>query len=164
MARRLKSITKKSALRAAGGFEGIEQLDAALKEIGQSLAGIDTAIVAVDRKIAPHAHWVEYGTIYTGSRPFFRPAIMNKKTEVSKYIGTEIGKVIEGTRADGKNIMIEGAQTFKNLMVSLAPMGKHKPHRVSKTSKVFISPGDLQRGIVTRQYGRTTKSGIFFKD
>ena len=158
-----KGLLRKRTLKAAGGFEGLEDLDAALKEIGQSLAAIDTAIVAVDRRIAPHAHWVEYGTQFNGSRPFFRPAIMTKKNEVSRNIGTEIGKVIEGTRPDGKDIMLEGAKNFQSTMVSLAPMGAHKPHAIRKGSKFMIYPGDLKRGIVTRKYARTTASGIFVK-
>jgi len=33
------------------------------------------AIAAVDRKIAPHGHLVEFGTVKMSARPFFRPAI-----------------------------------------------------------------------------------------
>lgn len=167
MARATKGLLRKRTLKAAGGFEGIAELDAALKEIGQSIAAIDTAIVAVDRRIAPHAHLVEYGTQHSKSKSFFRTAIMTRKNEVSKTIGTEIGKVIEGTRADGKDIMLEGAKTFQGTMLSTVSslIGKDfKPHPFRKGSKHIIYPGDLSRGIVTRKYARTTAGGMYIKD
>jgi HK97 gp10 family phage protein len=36
--------------------------------------GPPVAIAAVDRKIAPHAHLVEFGTVKMSARPYFRPA------------------------------------------------------------------------------------------
>jgi HK97 gp10 family phage protein len=47
------------------------------------------AIAAVDRKIAPHAHLVEFGTCKMSARPFFRPA-------VDVYSGKVIGNVKNG--------------------------------------------------------------------
>lgn len=65
------------------------------------------AISAVDRKKAPHAHLVEYGTgprygkkgtkAYIGkyfgvmpSKPFMRPAVDEKKTDVIRYVVTKL--------------------------------------------------------------------------
>ena len=37
--------------------------------------GPPVAIAAVDRKIAPHAGLVEFGTVKMSARPYFRPAV-----------------------------------------------------------------------------------------
>lgn len=162
MARRLTSVLKKTTYKAAGGFTGLDELSAALAAIGQDLQKIDNAIVAVDRKIAPHAHWVEYGTMHSKSVPFFRVSINFKKRDVSRYIGSQIGKLIDGTRANGQDIMLEAANIYRDQMRQLAPVGMHKPHKLGE--KHVISPGDLRRGIVTRKYARTTASGMFISD
>jgi len=66
-----------------------------------------TAIAAVDRKKAPHAYLVEYGTSerykktgqYTGimaAHPFFRPAWDEKKPEVERMLKGKLKDNIEG--------------------------------------------------------------------
>lgn len=55
------------------------------------------AIAGIDRKIAPHAHLVEFGTSRAPAHPFFRPAV----DECS-------GKVMDGIK-DGLKKNIEGA-------------------------------------------------------
>lgn len=40
------------------------------------------AIAAVDRKLAPHAHLLEYGTAKMAARPFLRPAWNETKVQV----------------------------------------------------------------------------------
>ena len=65
-----------------------------------------TAFAAVDRKIAPHAHLVEYGTgprrqkttgRYTGQMPaipFFRPAVDATKDQVARTVNQGIARLI----------------------------------------------------------------------
>jgi len=50
------------------------------------------AIAAVDRKIAPHAHLVEFGTSRMSARPFFRPAVEEHKEGIVNNIKKRIGK------------------------------------------------------------------------
>lgn len=39
-------------------------------------------LAAIDRRVAPHAHLHEFGTVKMPARPFFRPAVDAKKEEV----------------------------------------------------------------------------------
>ncbi|MDQ7790141.1 MAG: HK97 gp10 family phage protein [Clostridia bacterium] len=39
-------------------------------------------ISAIDRKVAPHAHLHEFGTVKMPARPFFRPGVDAKREEV----------------------------------------------------------------------------------
>ena len=52
------------------------------------------AIAAVDRKIAPHAHLIEFGTSKMSARPFFRPAI-----------DAHGGKVVDNIKKGAKSIV-----------------------------------------------------------
>ena len=68
-----------------------------LKKINKTLA---TSIAAIDRRIAPHAHLIEYGTneriqsttgrrtgrIDKDSKAFFRPAVDSKLSEAAELI------------------------------------------------------------------------------
>ncbi len=53
------------------------------------------AIAGIDRKIAPHAHLVEFGTSRAPAHPFFRPAIDETKSEVMEGIRNGLKKNIE---------------------------------------------------------------------
>lgn len=44
------------------------------------------AVAAVDRKIAPHAHFLEFGTSRMPAHPFFRPAVDAHKEGITKDI------------------------------------------------------------------------------
>jgi len=48
------------------------------------------AVAAVDRKIAPHAHLLEFGTSRMSARPFFRPAVEKYSNQFTKNIKTQI--------------------------------------------------------------------------
>ena len=54
------------------------------------------AIAGVDRKIAPHAHLVEFGTSHSAAHPFLRPSIMQFKDKVPEYFREDIAKKILG--------------------------------------------------------------------
>lgn len=51
-----------------------------------------TAIAAVDRKIAPHAHLIEFGTCKMSARPFFRPAVESHSEGIIGNIKERIDK------------------------------------------------------------------------
>jgi len=53
------------------------------------------AIAAVDRKIAPHAHLIEFGTSRMSARPFFRPAVDAHSNKVISNIKAGVKKLIE---------------------------------------------------------------------
>jgi HK97 gp10 family phage protein len=52
-------------------------------------------IVAVDRKIAPHAHLVEFGTSKAPPHEFFRPALDETEGPVTQQIIQELGALVE---------------------------------------------------------------------
>jgi len=53
------------------------------------------AIAGIDRKIAPHAHLVEFGTSHSAPNPFFRPTIDEMKSGILKNIGEDAKSRIE---------------------------------------------------------------------
>ena len=57
------------------------------------------AIAAVDRKIAPHAHLVEFGTSKMSAKPFFRPAV-----------DAHGGKVIDNIKNGAKKLVEKAAR------------------------------------------------------
>lgn len=54
------------------------------------------AIAAVDRKIAPHAHFIEFGTSKMSARPFFRPAVDECSGKAKGNLAQAIKSLIEG--------------------------------------------------------------------
>ena len=54
------------------------------------------AIAGIDRKIAPHAHLVEFGTSRAPAHPFFRPAVDECQRQVMNNIKNELKDKIEG--------------------------------------------------------------------
>jgi len=53
------------------------------------------AIAAVDRKIAPHGHLIEFGTSKMSARPFFRPAVDAHANKVISNIKAGAKKLVE---------------------------------------------------------------------
>ncbi len=53
------------------------------------------ALVAIDYRIAPHAHFVEFGTSRAGPHPFFRPTYDATKDAVTEFISEEFARLIE---------------------------------------------------------------------
>lgn len=52
------------------------------------------SIAAVDRKIAPHAHLVEFGTSKMSARPFMRPAVDSQGGKVAKQVEEGLQRLI----------------------------------------------------------------------
>ncbi len=52
------------------------------------------SIAAVDSKIAPHAHLIEFGTTKMSARPFLRPAFQSSQKEVEELIENTIEEVV----------------------------------------------------------------------
>jgi len=72
------------------------------KKFKTKIKGQPAAFVAIDRKIAPHAHLVEYG--HGGPNPapphpFFRPTLdeFANGTEIEQTVASAITKTIEST-------------------------------------------------------------------
>jgi len=55
----------------------------------------NVVIAAIDRKIAPHAHLVEFGTSRAPAHPFFRPAIDSCREKVADGLKDGIKDLIE---------------------------------------------------------------------
>jgi HK97 gp10 family phage protein len=55
------------------------------------------AIAAIDRKIAPHAHLLEFGTVKMRPHPFFRPAWDENREKANKMVQDGIKQLIEGS-------------------------------------------------------------------
>ena len=54
-----------------------------------------SAIAAVDRKVAPHAHFVEFGTSKMTARPFFRPAVELEGPKAAQKFRDSLKKLVE---------------------------------------------------------------------
>lgn len=54
------------------------------------------AIAGVDRKKAPHAQLVEFGTSHSAPHPFFRPAVAESKGKTAENFRKDIGGAING--------------------------------------------------------------------
>jgi len=54
------------------------------------------AYAGIRRRKAPHAHFLEFGTVKMAPHPFIRPAWDECKEEVKNNIAKELGKTIEG--------------------------------------------------------------------
>jgi HK97 gp10 family phage protein len=53
------------------------------------------AIAGIDRKIAPHAHFIEFGTVKMAARPFFRPTWDRLREEVGQEVVEKAKKLVE---------------------------------------------------------------------
>lgn len=60
------------------------------------------AFTAIDYRVAPHAHLVEFGTIHAAAHPFFRPALRGFASKFYRRIGAKLGRKIEQTAARNK--------------------------------------------------------------
>lgn len=63
--------------------------------LGKKLRYPQMAIAAVDRKIAPHAHLIEFGTSRMSARPFFRPAVDAYADKVLSNIKNGVKNLVE---------------------------------------------------------------------
>jgi HK97 gp10 family phage protein len=62
-----------------------------------------SAFAAVDRKIAPHAHLVENGTVNAPAHPYFRPSIISTRGPVLETVTTGLRDgVIKAARRAGR--------------------------------------------------------------
>lgn len=55
-----------------------------------------TSIVAIDRKIAPHAGLVEFGSSRNSGKPYFRPAWDVTKGPVLALVTSEFKRLVKG--------------------------------------------------------------------
>lgn len=62
--------------------------------VGTRKAKNPAALAAVDRKIAPHAYLVEYGTQFAAAHPYFRPALAEMRGPVRRLLKTELKRLV----------------------------------------------------------------------
>lgn len=88
-------------------FGGIVETNAPLGPTGNLKSGVvekpfqhkikdkPAAFVAIDYRVAPHAHLVEFGTVHSAPHPFWRPALRGFTAAFYRRIGEKIGRYIE---------------------------------------------------------------------
>jgi len=54
------------------------------------------SIAAIDRKIAPHAGLIEFGTSKMAARPYFRPAWDAKRKDALEHIKSQLARNVKG--------------------------------------------------------------------
>ena len=54
-----------------------------------------SAIAAVDRKVAPHAHLLEFGTAKMSAKPFFRPAVESQGDKAASKFRDSLEKLVK---------------------------------------------------------------------
>ena len=88
-------IAKEAKRRAPRGKTGKlkESIEAKPLQIGFK-GEITTAIAAVNRPIAPHAHLIEDGTSHMAAQPFFRPAVMSKSREAADRFENALANMV----------------------------------------------------------------------
>lgn len=98
-----KEVSKQAELvrdairdRAPRGPSGNLKRSAIAKEI-RGKANNPIAIAGIDRKIAPHAHMVEFGTVKMSARPFFRLAVDSMVDKVQASLRGSAKRAIEET-------------------------------------------------------------------
>lgn len=63
--------------------------------LGISMGEAAPAIAAMDYRIAPHAHLVEYGTVKASAHPFIRPSYDENKTKLENQIVDDISNLLD---------------------------------------------------------------------
>lgn len=53
-------------------------------------------LARVDRKAAPHGHWVEFGTVKMAAQPYFRPAVMKMAGPAADRFEDALRRMVEG--------------------------------------------------------------------
>lgn len=92
-----KIITQEAKRRAPRGPTGNLKRSIKEKTFQTGFKGeITSVLAAVDRRIAPHAHFVEEGTSHMAAQPFFRPAVMSKSREAANKFQNELERMVNG--------------------------------------------------------------------
>lgn len=90
-------IKNDAVMRAPLGPTGNLRRGIVAKKFDRKIPGQPSAFVAVDYRIAPHAHLVEFGARggQMPAKPFFRPAIDANRENVKTIIKTGTWEIIE---------------------------------------------------------------------
>lgn len=91
-----KTIADNARNRAPRGPTGNLKRSLHARMLKQKTGYPVIAIAAVDRKIAPHAHLVEFGTSKMAATPFFRPAVDECRGKAKRSLIQGIKNLIEG--------------------------------------------------------------------
>jgi len=90
-----KLIKNRARQLAPQGPTGNLKRGIVAKRFKSEIPGKPGAFVATDYRIAPHAHFIEYGTVKSPARPFLRPALDNSQAEVMTIIAKGISNEME---------------------------------------------------------------------
>ena len=91
-ARRLKDELSRNAPQ---GPTGNLKRSPVAKKFRRKIKSSPAVFVAIDRKIAPHAHLVEFGTKFMAPRSFFRKTMDSNEESIIEDIKKEAWKVIQ---------------------------------------------------------------------
>ena len=87
-------ITEKARQKAPLGKTGNLRRGIRSGRFRKKRIGQPAAFSAIDYRIAPHAHLVEYGTRFAAAKPFFRPAVDSSRGEVAAIIKSGVRSMI----------------------------------------------------------------------
>ncbi len=89
-----RSLRNEIKRRASRGPTGNLKRSPVAKRFRRKVRGEPAVFVAIDRKIAPHAHLVEFGTVRMAAKPFFRPTYDRMQSGLVGIMGKEAWKII----------------------------------------------------------------------
>ncbi len=90
-----KIITEEVKKRAPVGPTGNLKRSIVTKKLRKIGNHPRPSIAAVDRKIAPHAHFVEFGTSKMSKKPFFRPGVEAKEKDAVNHVYDKLSAFID---------------------------------------------------------------------
>uniref|UniRef100_A0A6H1ZKA6 Putative tail protein n=1 Tax=viral metagenome TaxID=1070528 RepID=A0A6H1ZKA6_9ZZZZ len=90
-----KRIKNRIIEKAPRGPTGNLKRSPVVKRMPQARNYPAIVIVAIDRKIAPHAHFVEFGTSRMAAHPFFRPVVEGEMSAVKAAIEKDLKDAVE---------------------------------------------------------------------
>ena len=88
-------IISNEVSRRAPVYRGVLKSAVVTKKLRRVDQNPAPSIAAIDRRIAPHAHLPEYGTVKMSARPYFRPAVDSKAKEVSNHVQNNLKRLLD---------------------------------------------------------------------
>jgi HK97 gp10 family phage protein len=90
-----KVIVNAAKAKAPQGPTGRLKRSIKVKKMRSNGMNPAPVLAAVDRKVAPHAHFIELGTSTAPAYPFFRPAVDETEGIVTQQIVQELNGMID---------------------------------------------------------------------
>ena len=93
--RAAKVIRNKARENAPEGPTGNLKRGIVARTLDRRGRKVAPAMAGINFKRAPHANWLEFGTVKMGPRPFFRPAVIETQKRVNSIITKGFKRIIE---------------------------------------------------------------------